>query len=192
MTTTKEDIASRAFILIGANPVTDFTSGESQESDIANLLYEELVQSELGSYEWNFAKTQVQLSKDATDPIGSQWSARFRIDTAAIAVRSILVEGKPINYEIQGGYALCDATDDDTVIMKYMARPDEVEWPPYFETVMCYRLAADFAGALARDGALIEAYENKYIFQVRRAKAMDAQSEPAKRFRTTRLISARR
>jgi hypothetical protein len=192
MTTTKEDIASRAFLLVGGNPVTDFDSGESQESDLANILYEEIVQAELGSYPWNFAKSKVQLSRDSTDPIGSEWSAQYLIDVAAITIRGVLVESNNIQYEIQGTRILCDASTNDTVIMEYLGRPDEAQWPPYFQLAMIYRLAGDFGGSLARDGELVEAFENKYMFQLRRAKAMDSQSETSRPLRTRRLINARR
>ncbi len=192
MGTTKEDIASRAFVLIGADPVTDFTSGDSIEADTAQLLYEAIVEAELGSYEWNFAKSQVQLSKDAADPIGAQWSAQFNRDVVAITVRGVHVEGRPINYEIQGTKILCDATEDDVVIMKYIGRPSESQWPAYFDMTMIYKLASDFAGSLARDGDLITSMDNKFIFQLRRAKAMDTQAETSKRLRTRRLISVRK
>ena len=191
MTSTKEDIASRAFILLGANVVSDFTDGLSREADIANTLYEEMVQAELGSYPWNFAKASVQLSRDAEAPLGKEWDAKYRIDALAITVRGLLVEGHNIEYEIQEDFALCNATEDDTVIMEYIGRPDESKWPAYFQTAMVYKLATDFGASISRDGDLVKEMRELYVFQQRRARAMDSQSETSRPLRTRRLITSR-
>jgi len=191
MTTTKEDVASRAFLMIGANTVSDFTDGSSDESDLANLLYEELVQAELGSYPWNFTKSEVLLSLDATAPLGGEWDSRYRIDTRAITVRGVRVEGSNIAYEIQEDFIHCNATSADSVYMEFLGRTSEAKWPAYFQLGMVYRLASDFAGSLARDGELVQIYDVKYEKQIRRARAMDSQSETARPLRTQRLVKVR-
>jgi hypothetical protein len=191
-TTSKEDIASRAFAMLGANEVTDFSGGGS-EDDIAQLLYEELVQAELGSYEWNFTKATVQLSRNAAAPTNAdKWSASYRIDALAIEVRSVMIGSRAIEYEIQENNVLCDAGSADTVYMEYISRPDEGDWPPPFQTAMIFRLASVFAGPLARDADLIKAMNNLYELQIRKAKTMDSQAETSKSLRTTRLVSVRR
>ena len=42
MAVTKVDIASRALIMIGANPISSFTDGTT-ESLVVNTIYEEIV-----------------------------------------------------------------------------------------------------------------------------------------------------
>ena len=46
MAVTKVDIASRALIMIGANPISSFTDGTT-EALTTNTLYEEIVESTL-------------------------------------------------------------------------------------------------------------------------------------------------
>ena len=191
-TTSKEDIASRAFIMIGANITSDFAGG-SAEDDLAQVMYEEVVQAELGSYEWNFAKETVLLSRNTAAPTNAgKWSASYRIDVLAIMVRSVKVDSIDVEYEIQGANILCDATADDTVYMEYLGRPDEGLWPPPFALAMIFRLASLFGAALARDADLIKAMSELYIAQLRKAKIMDTQAETSKTIRTRRLINVRR
>ena len=57
MAVTKVDIASRALIMIGANPISSFTDG-STESLVTNNIYEEIVESTLTRHKWRFATGQ--------------------------------------------------------------------------------------------------------------------------------------
>ena len=47
------DIASRALILIGAEPITSFTDS-STEATVANAIYEDVVRTTLCSSRWRF------------------------------------------------------------------------------------------------------------------------------------------
>ena len=61
MAVTKVDIASRALIMIGANPISSFTDGTT-ESLVVNTIYEEIVESTLVRSNWRFATGQKQSS----------------------------------------------------------------------------------------------------------------------------------
>ena len=54
MAVTKVDIASRALIMIGANPIASFTDGTT-EALTTNTIYEEIVESTLVRSNWRFA-----------------------------------------------------------------------------------------------------------------------------------------
>ena len=57
MAVTKVDIASRALIMIGANPISSFTDGTT-EALTTNTIYEEIVESTLVRSNWRFATGQ--------------------------------------------------------------------------------------------------------------------------------------
>jgi hypothetical protein len=178
--------------MIGADQITSFDGG-SPEEDLAKQLYEEFVQAELGSFDWNFAKKTLLLSRNTAAPTNSdKWDASYRIDTAFITVRSVWVNGSPIEYEIQENAVLCNASVDDAVYMEGITRPDEGSWPPYFQAAMIFKLAMIFAGSLSRDGQLVAAIEQQYSVQWRKAKAMDSQSMTSPALRTSRLVGVRR
>ena len=67
MAVTKVDIASRALVMVGANPISSFTDN-STEALITNTLYEEVVESTLSECSWRFAMGQKQLSLLADAP----------------------------------------------------------------------------------------------------------------------------
>lgn len=190
MATTKEDIATRAFKRIGANAVTDFTDVTQTEAAIAALLYEEIVEATLGGYPWTFAKQMEQMSLDGTAPL-TKYTSAYRIPTKCLLLRAVYVQGNPINFETYGNMIYCDATADDTVIAEFIARVDESVWPPHFAHAVAYELAGVFAGAIARDAALIQSMEERAIFQLRKARSLDAQSETTQRIKSRRLIDNR-
>jgi len=194
---TREDIATRAFTLIGGEVVTDFATPNNRETIIANQLYEELVTDEISSYPWTMAKQQEVLSRETDTDAGTnipdhEWSAIYRLSPSAIAIRGLYVQGNSINFEIFGDRVYCNAVAADEVVSEHLIRADETVWFPYFRMAMIYKLASDFGGALARDADLVTAFEEKYLYQLRRAKAMDSQSETTDNVKTNKLILVRR
>ena len=62
------DIASRALVLIGAEPISSF-SGTTTESQVATNLYEDIVRSSLTQTRWRFASNIAQLSRPTDVPV---------------------------------------------------------------------------------------------------------------------------
>ena len=63
------DIASRALILIGAEPITSFGDGSS-EAVVATNMYEDVVRATLSSARWRFATEQSELAQLTDAPTG--------------------------------------------------------------------------------------------------------------------------
>jgi hypothetical protein len=187
---TKTDIATQASRLVGGAAISSFTDDTTLEAKAANALYEPLVRGEMTAYDWSFLLAYHTLSKSSTDPT-TVWDSSYDIPAEFLLLRAVLVETLSISYEVFGSQIFCDATADDTVVGKGIIRVDEDLWPDYFALGMTYRLAANFGGALARDGALVTVMEQKAEFQFRRARKMDASSDTAKSFRTQRLLATR-
>lgn len=199
MATTDVDVANRAFKLIGGATISDFTSGANFETEIANTLYEPLVRAELATYPWSFCKEKSPLDRETDTTVTpnvnvplNEWDAQYRLPDNFLAIRGLYVQNNAIEFEIFGERAYCNATADDVVVCEHLVRADESIWPDYFTQSMVYRLASDFGGALARDADLVVAFEEKYLFQHRKAKSIDSQSDTAPRVTTNRLISVRR
>jgi hypothetical protein len=187
---TKTDVATQASRLVGGAAISSFTDDTTLEAKAANALYEPLVRGEMTAYDWSFLLAYHTLSKDATDPT-TVWDSAFDIPAEFLLLRAVLVETLSIPYEVFGSQIFCDATSEDTVVGKGIVRVDEDLWPDYFALGITYRLAANFGGALARDGALVTVMEQKAEFQFRRARKMDASSDTTKSFRTQRLLATR-
>jgi hypothetical protein len=63
------DIASRALVLIGAEPITSFESN-STEALVASNMYEDVVRSSLCVARWRFATEQATLNQLSDTPTG--------------------------------------------------------------------------------------------------------------------------
>ena len=63
------DIASRALVLIGAEPITSFDSG-SNEAVVASNMYEDVIRASLSSARWRFATEQAVLNQLSDVPTG--------------------------------------------------------------------------------------------------------------------------
>ena len=63
------DIASRALVLIGAEPITSFESS-STEALVASNMYEDVVRSSLCVARWRFATEQAVLNQLTDTPTG--------------------------------------------------------------------------------------------------------------------------
>ena len=89
MAVTKIDIASRALIMIGANPISSFTDG-STEALVVNNIYEEIVEATLTRHKWRFATGQKQLSLLSAAPTG-RYEYAYQIPASPLCLQIIAV-----------------------------------------------------------------------------------------------------
>ena len=64
---------------------------------------------------------------------------------------------------------------NSTVIMDYIFRQDESNFPPYFRLALEYKLASIYAGAVARDAGMIKQFDDLAERQFMRAKNIASQ-----------------
>lgn len=189
MAVSKFDVASEALVLVGEQGVSDFTGNDAQTIAVSSF-YEPVVEAELSVYPWRFAMKQAELTRDGTAPEG-RWSAQYVIPTDALLVRAITVEDIPIEYDIYGNRALCNATTNDTLVMDYTYRPDETRWPGFFREVIVYRLATRLSAALSPNPEMMPLLSQAGDRAALVGRAADSQSKTTRRVRTTRFIGRR-
>jgi hypothetical protein len=131
----------------GNDPITAIASDSTPVAKIALNNYEDAVKTELALYPWKRATKIVQLDRLDPDVEGdppSPWTAAYQQPTDLIEIRSVKVSGYPINYEVHGDTILCDAVEADEVILHYIWRVPESQWPAWFREGMIRRLEAMF------------------------------------------------
>ena len=193
MAVTKVDIASRALIMIGANPISSFTDG-STDSLVTNNIYEEIVESTLTRHKWRFATGQKQLSLLAASPTG-RYEYAYQIPASPQCLHIIAVTSNDFSiaysrYEDKiylDGYG-----SSSTLIMDYIFRQDESLFPPYFRLALEYKLASIFAGSIARDAPMVKEFDELSERQLLIAKNIDSQETTSKKLSTSRFITERR
>ena len=193
MAVTKIDIASRALIMIGANPISSFTDG-STEALVVNNIYEEIVEATLTRHKWRFATGQKQLSLLSAAPTG-RYEYAYQIPASPLCLQIIAVTSNdhaiPFSrYEDKiylDGYG-----STSTVIMDYIFRQDESKFPPYFRLALEYKLASIYAGAVARDAGMIKEFNELAERQLLIARNSESQETTSNQIATNRFIENRR
>jgi hypothetical protein len=129
----------------GNDPITTLASDGTPVAKIALNNYEDSVRTELALYPWKRATKIVQLDRIDPDVMGAPpepWTASYQQPDDLIEIRTVKVVGYPINYEVHGDTILCNANTADNVILHYIWRVPEVQWPPWFREGMIRRWEA--------------------------------------------------
>ncbi len=184
------DIASRALILIGAEPITSFTS-TSTEATVANNIYEDVVQAALCASRWRFATNQAELNMLTETPTG-RFEKAYQLPSNLVMLHALTVNDNVIEYNIYGSKVYTDTSSADSVVADYTYRVGEEYFPSYFTVAVQHALAAMFAVSIARDDQLASLFENKAARTMQQAKTLDSQQQTTRKLVTSRFISERR
>ena len=184
------DVAARALVLIGADPITSFTAS-STEALVANNVYEDTVRTALCASRWHFATNQAQLNLLTAQPTG-RWDRAHQLPTGTLMVHAVTTNDKMIEYNIYGDKIYSNVTTTDILVADYTYRAGEQDWPSYFTLSVEYALAATFALGIARDEQMASMFENKAARLMQQAKTLDSQQQTTRKLVTSRFISERR
>ena len=184
------DIASRALVLIGAEPITSF-EGSSNEALVASNMYEDVVRSSLCVCRWRFATEHAVLNQLTDTPTG-RFDIAHQLPSNLLMLHAVTVNDNKIQYTVYGDKVFSDQTTNDVLIADYTFRAEEVDFPSYFALAVQYSLASVFATAIARDDKLMEMMEVKAERLMAKARNLDGQQQTSRvltttRFRTNRL-----
>jgi hypothetical protein len=193
MAVTKVDIASRALVMIGANPIASFTDGTT-EANVTNTIYEEIIESSLTRHNWRFATGQQQLSLLANSPTGRfEYAYQIPANPECLKILAVTVNDALIQYNRYEDKIYLDGFgSQSTVIMDYIFRQSEDQFPPHFRLAIEYKLASIFGGSVARDAALVREFDQLSERQMLIAKNTDSQETTTKTLSTDRFITERR
>jgi hypothetical protein len=123
--------------------------------------------------------------------------AAYQLPTDLIEIRTVKVSGYPINYEVHSRTVLCDAAEADEVILHYIWRVPESQWPAWFREGMIRRLEAIFLRAVgeryreaqARDKAADESFALARNRDSQSQTPRDPTISPTLRARSGQVIS---
>jgi len=184
------DIASRALVLIGAEPITAFGSS-STESLVATNMYEDTVRATLSSARWRFASEQAVLAAVGSDPTG-RFDKAHQLPTNVLVLHAVTVNDNLVNYTVYGDKVFSNVATADTVIADFTFRQVESEFPSYFSLALEYTLATIFATAIARSSTLARLMNEQTTLLMAKARNLDAQQQTTRKLSTSRFITDRR
>ena len=184
------DIASRALVLVGAEPITSFGSS-STEALVATNLYEDTVRATLSTARWRFATEQAVLNQLTDTPTG-RFDIAHQLPSDLLALHGVTVNDTLIEYTVYGDKVFSDSTSADVLIADFTFRADEANFPSYFSLALQYTLASMFATSIARDDRLMQMMETKATMLMAKARNLDAQQQTTRKLSTSRFITNRR
>ena len=184
------DIASRALVLIGAEPITSFTA-QSTEATVANAIYEDKVRTTLCSSRWRFATNQAELNLLTATPTG-RYDRAHQLPADLLMLHAVTVNDAVIEYNVYGDKVFSDSASSDSLIADYTFRALEQDFPSYFTVALQFSLAATFALGIARDEQLSSVLEGKGAQLLQQAKTLDSQQQTTRKLLTSRFITERR
>ena len=184
------DIASRALVLIGAEPITSFDSS-STEALVATNMYEDTVRAMLSTARWRFATEQAVLNQLSDVPTG-RFDIAHQLPSNLLVLHGVTVNDNLIEFTVYGDKVFSDSTSSDTLVADFTFRADEVDFPSYFSLALQYSLASIFATSIARDDRLMQLMETKANHLMAKARNIDAQQQTTRKLSTSRFISNRR
>ena len=184
------DIASRALVLIGAEPITSFDSS-STEALVATNMYEDTVRAMLSTARWRFATEQAVLNQLSDVPTG-RFDIAHQLPSDLLVLHGITINDNLIEFTVYGDKVFSDTTSSDTLVADFTFRADEVDFPSYFSLALQYSLASIFATSIARDDRLMQLMETKANQLMAKARNIDAQQQTTRKLVTSRFISNRR
>lgn len=164
----------------GSEPITTVEAGGVPVSAIALNNYENAVRTELALYPWKRATKIEQIDRiDATvhgDP-PEPWTAAYQLPNDLIDIRTVKVGGYPIQYEVHGDKILCFAAESDEVILHYVWRVPEADWPPWFREGMTRRMEAIFLRGIGERYTQADARDHAADESFALARNRDSQSQ---------------
>jgi hypothetical protein len=171
-------VINAALTRIGEPPITSLTGasvgGQNRQSELRNGGRGPPVGLPVETGLKDRATGRLDPDEEGDPP--EPWTAAYQLPTDLTEIRTVKVAGMAIAYEVHGDKVLCDAAEDDDVILHYVWRAAEADWPAWFregitrtlEGVFLRGIGERYREAQARD----EAAEDWW----RVAKNRDAQS----------------
>ncbi|QQG36018.1 MAG: hypothetical protein HYS17_11035 [Micavibrio aeruginosavorus] len=181
-------LASRALIRLGAAPISSFNDG-SAEAEIAGALFAPIRDSLLSAYGWSFATGQVSLGMIEAAPL-ADYARAFALPEDFLRALSAGTGGKGrgLRYRVARNVL---HTDAESVLLTYIFRPGEEEFPPYFDAALIARLSAEFCIPVTENTARAETLFRMATAEFERARQIDAQQDSPGRIEDFSLIRAR-
>ncbi len=181
-------LCSRALIRIGAAPITSFDDGTA-ESEVAGALFGSARDALLSAYAWSFATGQVQLNQLQTEPLADfDYAFALPNDYLRALSAGVGTRGRGLRYRLNRGQL---HTNSSEVVLTYVFRPEEEEFPPYFDQALITRLSAEFTIPITESTSRAQAMFNLAQNEYERARQIDAQQDTPNKIDDFTLVKVR-
>lgn len=182
----KTEIANRALAKVGDSRVSNIETDGSEKAEIIREMWDNVRDSLLQSYPWNFAIKRVQLAVDGSSPSWG-WNNRYTLPTDFLALLEI--KDDP-DYVIENGYILTDASAP--LYIKYVYRVESAgSFDPMFAEALSATLAVQICEALTQSNTKKQILIQEREAVIAQAYAADAIQDPPQRLQPDVWLTSR-
>ena len=181
------DVVNVALRRVGASRIISPTLAEdSASANVANDLFDEVLDDLLRQHAWNFATKRAKLAQLSETPT-FEFDHAYTMPTGWIRTVSVHPNsggaGTMLYREEQLDDKRVIVTSADEVYLRYIARIEDPNlWPPDFRNAISMTLARDFAIPLAGSNTLHVNFDKLSRSAIARARSSDAMgSSPERR-----------
>ncbi|MBL4615466.1 MAG: hypothetical protein JKY27_11420 [Magnetovibrio sp.] len=180
-------LCARALLKTGCRSITSFDEGTA-EAEVSGNLYEPLRDAMLSSHPWTFATAQVTLPRLEATPI-ADYGYTFQLPVDFLRVLSAGAgRGRGLDYRIHERRLHTNASE---VVVTYIFRALESEFPAFFDQALIARLSAEFCIPLtdstSRSQALLKIADKEF----KQAKSIDSMQDSPRAIEDFTLIGVR-
>lgn len=180
-------ICSNALLMLGAQPINDFTEKNDRARLVSNL-YDGVRDSLLREHIWSCAVKRVLLAPDTdSPPFDYQYS--FTLPADFMRVISIGEDGEMPDYKIEGRQLLANVK---SLKLRYVFQNTDVTtYDSILINLLELAMAAKIAYAITQSTSMAQYRLQEYQLALRTAKAINGQEYPPQTFGESPLLQAR-
>lgn len=191
--TTRTDIANMALDLLNVKAgVTDLDNPISETEKLCARWYENVKQSLLRSYNWNFAKERATILRVGSPAF--EYSDAYKLPNDFVKLLEIMdwyeAPGDK-SYEIEGDRILLNNGNATSINIKYIKNTEAITlFDPLFVNLLIIHLSIKLAYKLTMDKNLLITIQNMAQSEEMKAVSIFGQERPPKRIQKSRFVSA--
>jgi hypothetical protein len=143
----------------------------------------------LSAHPWSFATKKVELARLAAPPV-TDFAYAYQLPNDFLKALSAGDDARSrgSTYQIVNRQLHSDA---ESVVLSYVFRPSEGDFPAYFAPALVTRLAAEFCLPLTENTSRADRFSRLAEDELRLAKLVDSQQDTPPRVEDFTLIEAR-
>jgi hypothetical protein len=186
-------LINAALTRTGNDPISSLTDGTAA-AQIANANYEIVVKAMLASSRFKLPTKFEQMSLIDEDEMGvppTEWEFGYVMPTDLVKIRTVKVDGEPIQYEQMGRVIFCNYGSSDEVMCHYEWRIPESWFAPEFAEAVVQAMEAIFLRGIGERYDEGEARDRSAKEQLKFAKSSDSQAQTPRDPVLTPTLNAR-
>ncbi|HEX6114106.1 MAG TPA: hypothetical protein VFZ10_17535 [Geminicoccaceae bacterium] len=182
------ELCSSALIKLGADSISSFEDGTA-EARVAARLYPLVRDALLCAHPWSFATKKTELARLAATP-ATDFAHAYQLPNDFLQALSAgdAGRGRGLTYQIVNRQL---HTDAEAVVLCYLFRPSEGDFPAYFVPALVTRLAAEFCLPVTENTSRADRFTRLAEDELKLARLIDSQQDTPAKVEDFTLIAAR-